>query len=223
MYKPGVILRREEVFPHLYRYADCCLSTSVAEGFGYALYEPWAHGRPLVGRRPLGFEPIRGAAMEYLYDRFPIPVQWVRLKRLASVYERSIRQCFGPGMLRRSHAEFLERFTRRQAFDGSIDFGLLDTDSQLAVLQRLLQCPGERSQLATVRAGLDAQERQARDRLAANRAVISSALGGAAFDRQFRRCLLRAAPHGEMPVRPQCFERFFASLDQHRLLLAPGS
>ena len=41
-------------YSHLYRIADACISTSVLEGFGYGLREPWLYGRAVLGRLPCG-------------------------------------------------------------------------------------------------------------------------------------------------------------------------
>ncbi len=49
----------ENGFPSiLYDVADACISTSIAEGFGYAFFEPWTNNKYIIGRKPLDFSPI---------------------------------------------------------------------------------------------------------------------------------------------------------------------
>ncbi len=40
---------------HLMNICDAAISTSVAEGFGFGLYEPWLYGKAIIGRKPSGF------------------------------------------------------------------------------------------------------------------------------------------------------------------------
>jgi hypothetical protein len=41
--------------PLLYAASDLALSTSLAEGFGYGLYEPLLYGKAVIARRPRAF------------------------------------------------------------------------------------------------------------------------------------------------------------------------
>ena len=92
--------------------ADACVTTSIAEGFGYGLYEPWLYGKAVFGRKYLGFEPIAGVKFNGLYDCLPVPIDWLSFSVLREKYWESMKKCFGELMIYHSTPP-PSRFPRR--------------------------------------------------------------------------------------------------------------
>ena len=89
----------ENGFPSiLYDVADACISTSIAEGFGYAFYEPWTNNKYIIGRKPMDFSPLPGMKFPGLYTRLPIPVSWIPIHDLAQKYYNRMRQYYHVGI-----------------------------------------------------------------------------------------------------------------------------
>lgn len=105
---------------------DYYISTSISEGFGYALHEPWIYRKWLVGRKPEGFESSYGIDLKGLYEFFPVPSKWIDTKMLIELYIAGYEKCFGPARYRDAISELF-----RQKY---IDFGMLDEKSQIAVI-----------------------------------------------------------------------------------------
>lgn len=127
---------RQDIFPACYMCSDWCLTTSVAEGFGFGLYEPWVYGTALVGRAPEGFESSGGVMLSHLYRSFDIPAEWVSEEKLQKSYRRHLQALInvhGSG----SQGAFTE-LIHSLLEGGKIDFGLLDHQQQFSILSRLV-------------------------------------------------------------------------------------
>lgn len=127
----------------LHRYADACITTSVAEGFGYALYEPWLYGKPVVGRRPDGIARTEGLDFSHLYRRFGIPVEWAPVGALARRYRIARERALGKAMDGTDAMVVERQFRKAYVVDGTIDFAALDQEWQLRVLNRVLGSPDD--------------------------------------------------------------------------------
>ncbi len=126
--------------------ADACITTSVAEGFGYGLYEPWLYGKAVFGRKYLGFEPLAGVGFPGLYDRLPVPVQWISVVELRQKYWETMQKCFGKAgniPLLASRKRFDKAFTEYFINNHTVDFGALDVPAQFKILESLLKSPGK--------------------------------------------------------------------------------
>ena len=130
-------------FPHdFYPIADSCLSTSITEGFGYALYEPWLYQKAVFGRKPLGFKAAGGVVFTDLYQSLPVPATWISVPQLTAKYRASMQACYG-------RVKAVARFLDSKEFDGEfqshfvkngrIDFGCLDWTTQYGILSDLVQ------------------------------------------------------------------------------------
>ncbi|MDD5673326.1 MAG: hypothetical protein PHC61_04130 [Chitinivibrionales bacterium] len=130
----------QEVLTRLYQSCDWCLSTSLSEGFGYALYMPWLFNRPLFGRKPLDFIPPKGLNYGALYDTLLVPAPWVALRPLEKKYRTLLA-----GMEKKPKTidRFCRRFRQNRTVNGRIDFGLLDQENQFRVLERLVKTPAD--------------------------------------------------------------------------------
>jgi hypothetical protein len=120
--------------PYVYDMADAALSTSIAESFGYLLYEPFFLGKPVLGRRPAGFSYPAGVRNSCLYSRLPVPAAWISRELLLKHYRSIGRACFGNAAVRNT-------FNRRVATllsGNTVDFALLDDGLQLRLLKRIL-------------------------------------------------------------------------------------
>jgi glycosyltransferase involved in cell wall biosynthesis len=177
----------DEVFPLLYRTVDCCITTSVAEGFGYALFEPWVCGCAVIGRRPMGFSALRGMCMTHLYNRFDLPAAWIPPVMALGKHARASSSGAGDTDPRNATA-------KRYTGNGRLDVGKLDLDQQLAVLDRLCAEPETRQALSPVRVMLQKQLNAWREgktqqqAITLNQRIVSAQLAGEAFGRHFGRC-----------------------------------
>jgi len=212
-------------FRLLYRCADACISTSLAEGFGYALFEPWLYGKPLVGRIPAGFGGRGWPLPLGAYRRLPVPAEWLDLDALTHAYSVEVRRCFGKtGTPRRWASELVVR--------GGVDFGALDVGLQMQVLRRVcaLACtcgpvaPADVGALNRLRRAFD-RGRHCPDAVAANRRLVEREFGVRAFDGRLAARLTSAARRSA--ARPELdlprIRRYFAQARHFRLLLSPGA
>ena len=122
-------------YSHLYRIADACVSTSVLEGFGYALYEPWLYGKAVVGRLPCGTAPSEIPGGAGLYRQLLVPKEWIDIAELKRLYLRQMKLCFGNHLSTGNAGAFSRAFDREFVRGKGIDFGCLDIATQCAVFE----------------------------------------------------------------------------------------
>ncbi|NLG17585.1 MAG: hypothetical protein GX556_09680 [Fibrobacter sp.] len=113
----------------LYSVSDYALSTSLAEGFGYGLYEPWLYGKAVLGRLPARFKYQDGMDSSLLYTRLPLPSEWVDIESFRRKY---IEEICAAGM-QSDQRDFQEWAVQ----DGKIDFGILDWDNQVQFIRSI--------------------------------------------------------------------------------------
>lgn len=116
--------------PYLYHSCDLALSTSLSEGFGYLLYEPWVYNKMVLARRPAGFVYPEKMSSSSLYEHMPVPLEWVCWKSIKEKYCQYSR-FIGAG----NCVEEAENLLR---IDETVDFGILDIETQLKVLRKIL-------------------------------------------------------------------------------------
>jgi hypothetical protein len=219
----------ENVFPSiLYAVADACLSTSIAEGFGYAFYEPWTNNKCVVGRRPMDFSPLPGMKFPGLYTRLPIPVSWISIHDCARKYYDNMRRyCYVKHQkpLSKFKQEFINIFIK----DDAIDFACLDEHIQFEVVEKLLEsqsmaiewerlCGKELKQIRdNIKAGLKPDQSLIRS----NRDHIKKKLSGQEFLKNFAQCFFKVRPAGIPQNRFKEIAVYFSDLSHFRLLMAP--
>ncbi len=220
-------------YARLYDGADACVSTSVLEGFGYALHEPWLFGKAVVGRLPQGIA-LRGVAgASGLYTKLLVPREWVDMGALAALYRRSMRLCFGRNGCVESLDAFRRRFERVFTTNGGIDFGCLDMATQVAILDAVCGSarharqwrnafPGQTARLARMRKNA---LHLSRTGIAARKRFVEHAYGWRNFSASLERCLGTRAAIGlsRRPQRPEKIGGYFCNLDRFRLLATPHS
>jgi hypothetical protein len=116
---------------------DACITTSVGEGFGMSFLEPYAMGRPVLGRDlpeiTAGFKQD-GVILDQLYDRLPVSVGEVD----GGFWERAVVAVnrWRKDMGVEGHVDGDEL---RNAWEknGEIDFGRLDEAAQRNVIAAL--------------------------------------------------------------------------------------
>lgn len=229
-YLPKRLLEKGTVFSLLYNYSDVCISTSIGEGFGYALYEPWLYGKKVTGRLPRGIAPVELIDLSHLYTRFDIPISWIPIDKIQKCYYDRIVQTFGT-QSKLSQENFNKNFLKSFLQNRCIDFGALSQGMQFNLFRKLcLYSSSLTRQLSYLK---DAEtvfkkyshlpERVSRYRIRQNGKVLNDTLGGKAFDRRFKECFYKASSHAK---KRKCdrrfFIRYFSSLDEFRLLMTPG-
>jgi len=220
---------QEGFSPQAYACADRCMSTSINEGFGYALYEPWLHGKAIVGRKPLGFTPEANVALPGLYERLPVPAAWVSLPRIVQQYHQAMTRCFGKAMVTQLYgnaAAFARTVKKTFVKNGAIDFGCLSSSDQLVLLTMLLESAKRRNEwerlcgkeLMIIRTAC-ASTCGSTALINGNRKKIQQHLTSRAFQKNFRQCFLQQQPIASSPVDSKIIARHFCNLSRFRLLL----
>ncbi len=77
---------QEDVVPAMYALSSAAVSTSVAEGFGFGLYESYIYSKPLLGRRPRGFDYVCNVKSDHLYEMLPVPSEYIDIQLLIDRY-----------------------------------------------------------------------------------------------------------------------------------------
>ncbi len=214
----------DTVFPLMYELADRCISTSVAEGFGYALYEPLMYDKQIIGRLPDMFVPEPGLVFPSVYTWLPIPVDWIDIHALARRYHATLCDAW-PDRTPRSFRRFNERFFEsnlRESLirDGCIDYANLDCVTQISVLERITRGDAELKMLK------EAYRRQLREgdnfanHMAASRPALARLADPDAFDRAFEHVFSRTHRRQHRP-RTERVADFFSRPGRFRLNIAP--
>ncbi len=215
------------VFNYLIRHADACISTSIAEGFGYALFEPWTLGTPVFGRRPLGFSPVVGTHFDFLYDRFDIPAGWVNIPGLASKYVECMANFYLEDDSSCSRSALKSEFCATFIRNGTIDFAVLDIKSQFEVLSRLVEIARSgagsnqliQSQLEVIQFGIEGGKTIPEH----NRTRLNDYFSEERFDREFASLLAtKATVRTLIRLDHRSIRRYFGVLSRIRLLLSPS-
>ncbi|MDO5577334.1 MAG: hypothetical protein Q4F84_09660 [Fibrobacter sp.] len=116
----------------LYDVSDLVVSSSVMEGFGYALYEPWLYGCGVTGRVPQGGGGYsKTADISNMYSRFPVPETWVSVEQLREKYWVKYNKYYS----KRGLLSFIDSIV----VDKTVDFGLLDEKMQFKLVRSVLK------------------------------------------------------------------------------------
>jgi glycosyltransferase involved in cell wall biosynthesis len=127
-------------FKSLVGSAPFLITTSINEGFGFSFLEGWTAGKSVWGR---GLPDIlrdfkaHGIRLDHLYNSLEIPLDWVDAKILRQKFMQALQDAcrkFNHPVDQRHFAKAFHRITAGEW----IDFGLLEEDSQSAVLRRVL-------------------------------------------------------------------------------------
>ena len=215
----------------LFDVADACISTSIAEGFGYAFYEPWTNNKYIIGRRPMDFSPLPGMKFPGLYTRMPIPVSWIPIDDCVRKYFDRMRQYYHVRNVKRysSFAKFRPEFKAAFIKNNTIDFACLDETTQFNVAQRLLEsqsmvrewerlCGKELKQIRdAVKIGLLPKQSLIRS----NQDIIKKKISGEKFVQNFAQCFFKIRPKSVSQNHYKEIARYFGDLSRFRLLMTP--
>ena len=136
-------------FPALVAAADCMVTTSITEGFGFSFLEPWTVGKNLYGRRLddicADFEK-RGLCLDALYDRLAVPLTWLDVNGFIQDWHAAalgVKASYGRG----PEPERLDAHIDRIQKEGLVDFGILSETYQRQVLDYVRTNPDAKKQL----------------------------------------------------------------------------
>ncbi len=217
---PKKYRKSESIFSLLYRYTDTCISTSVSEGFGYALFEPWLFGKAVVGRLPQGIASDEWCDFSHLYSRFEIPVSWISFNDLVCWYRAGVHRAFGATEKNVSVGRLQEMLVKERR----VDFGVLNNELQFEIVKSLLVSVKEGRKNAKVFKLNQWYNRYVppRGMVDKNRRKMLKKLTGEAYDTLFRRCFYQKRKTGkENTCDRYFFSRYFSSPEKFRLLMTP--
>lgn len=230
-YLPKWLLKKSCVFGLIYNYSDICITTSIAEGFGYALYEPWLYGKKVMGRLPHGISPSELINSSHLYSRFDIPVEWLSIAELEQEYYSQIKRTFGADNTLCQKADFNKIFRKSFIHNGCIDFGALNQEMQFTILENLcLYKNGAAIKPNSLKDIASISENCAQifngenlSYIEENRRILKKNLVGRSFDKSFKACFYKPFSFTKKNDLERGFlTRYFSSLDVFRLLMTPG-
>ncbi|KPP99106.1 MAG: hypothetical protein HLUCCA01_11540 [Bacteroidetes bacterium HLUCCA01] len=143
LFEAGVHLGRS--FPELVQTATCVFTSSMAEGFGMVYLEPWLAGKPLAGRLlPDITRDFSDSGVQFpgMYTRAMVPLHWLDTERLGRKLESAINKLLRDyGFSRQDAAAATSRWMQTLFTGDTIDFGVLDDDSQREVITYVLTHP----------------------------------------------------------------------------------
>jgi hypothetical protein len=117
---------------------DMVVSSSIAEGFGYSLYEPWIYGKSVIARKPTGFVTPDGWNDSALYSWFPVPEEWVSFDELELAYKTQYYRCYKEDLSWNIKENF--------CVNSTVDFGALNEKMQMQIVENVLNDPIKLSQ-----------------------------------------------------------------------------
>jgi len=136
-------------FQHLVAGAKWVLSTSIAEGFGFAFLEPWTAGKLLQGRiLPDICQDFLncGIRLEHLYVGIQVPKDWIGIQRIVERFQACLvvnRRAFGAIWPDGWIEDCLHALHQSE----TIDFGMLDERFQTTIVDSVRQTPAQRNEL----------------------------------------------------------------------------
>ncbi len=228
-YLPDKLTKVRSVLELLYSYSDWCITTSIVEGFGYALYEPWMYYKKVTGRLPLGISRSELIDFSHLHDNFYIPVSWLPVEELVNQYYLEIKRTFGKEVTLLNVNEFKNHFMKSFIYNGTIDFSVLNQEMQYEVLKKLIADKGRlRAELKNLNDGISKWERDNNITeeidtvyIEKNRKAIINNLTGSSFDKRFKECFYNIKPCMKRGSgKGRSFISHFSSLSEFRLLMS---
>ncbi len=214
---PKNFIRNDTIFSLLYRYCDDCISTSVSEGFGFALYEPWLYGRTVIGRLPLSISDHEWCDLSHLYTRFDIPASWISMEDLWRHYHYT-QKILGAKI----NAGYFKRFQKRCIKNGMVDFGILTQQLQFSVTEIIIRNIPSSREITKANIITEANSRRRIKGTVSekNRKGLRGALTGRAYRDRVRECFLSVAgSHKKKAGDRTRFIKYFSSPDYFSALM----
>jgi hypothetical protein len=136
-------------FSDLVLSADCLITTSISEGFGFSFLEPWTARKMLWGRKLpdicQDFEK-NSIRLNHLYTRLDVPMDWVGKQRFVEAWKTGIQNAqhaFGMPMDEPS----VKNAYKKMMGSNKIDFGLLSESFQKKIISTLLTGTANRNRM----------------------------------------------------------------------------
>lgn len=201
---------------------DLAISSSIAEGFGYGLYDPWLYNKAVIARKPSGFIAPENRDVSFFYSWFPVPQSWVSLDLLSGRYKDQYYNCF--------KSKLPWKIDKEVCRNSTVDFGALDEGMQYEIVElvlndklkmiewmRLLESkssiwPGIGNLIHAAQKNIICQKEQIMDKLSYER-----------FQSQFENCFSQEPSIIPQTVNPDHIQTIFQSSKFFRLLLNPHS
>ncbi|MCH8525325.1 MAG: hypothetical protein LAT52_12310 [Balneolales bacterium] len=140
-------------YPELIEASACMFTSSIAEGFGMVYLEPWLAGKPLAGRNlPTITKDFseNGVRFPGQYNTLDIPKRWFDLSAFTQKLRNAIEQLLLDYDIDPVKAsEHVDEWIHFIMAGDTIDFGVLDDETQRDVIRFILANPSEVSNLTT--------------------------------------------------------------------------
>jgi hypothetical protein len=134
--------KKDNFYPLLYKISDACISSSILEGFGYSLYEPFLYGKNVIFRLIQKTDKNLTKYYSCFYKKLLIPIEWIDVKKIARLYYEKIKECFYSNNKGIDDFEKFENNFKKYFIEkNGIDFGCLDINTQYAILECLCKKP----------------------------------------------------------------------------------
>lgn len=141
-------------YAELIEASSCMFTSSMAEGFGMVYLEPWLAGKPLAGRNLTVITrdfSDNGVRFPGLYDTLDIPQRWIDTPGFTNTLHGSIGQLLSDyGMAADEAAQKTTEWVSLIMAGDTIDFGVLDDETQRVVIRHILENPTEANTLSAL-------------------------------------------------------------------------
>ncbi len=167
----------EQPYEAIVASARYLLSTSITEGFGFSFVEPWLFGKWVWGRKIsdvcADFE-ANGVRLDHMYTALKVPLDWFEWEEFYKKWKRTIQNVAKQFDILIDDERIQNTFSSLTA-DGTIDFGLLDEESQKQVVGNLLTRKVNAAQLSALNPFLATvgDPPDQKDLIAANRNAVT--------------------------------------------------
>jgi len=200
--------------------ADYIVSTSITEGFGYALFEPWAQEKMVIARKNSAFTMPDGWNGDSMYSFLPVPVKWVDINCLEKEYDTYFFECYGKQKEWSFETAFLH--------STFIDFAALTESMQMSIIEMIIYDNNKRNEWLKIIEksfdgwpGLQNVYNSAKLSVTLHSTIIRNEFNDAAFRNTFNNVFLQSKQDFFQQAEYHKIGSHFQSSDYFRLL--PGN
>lgn len=204
--------------------SDAILTTSVAEGFGMVFLEAWLANRPLYGRNLPSITADfveEGISLPTLYDHIQIPTGWIEQDQYRTALQESLNPLLISYGLPAHTRDDLTDLIESKYQSGGLDFGELNEEMQMQMIQRVHSNPTDREELLERNPALKLSLADHSHLIAQNQTIIretySLAGSGDRLDAIYQQLL--ASPVSEIAPLPSSETILNAFLDPQKFRL----
>ncbi len=201
---------------------DIAISSSIAEGFGYGLFDPWLYDRAVIARKPSGFILPENWDESIFYSWFPAPQEWVSLDLLSNRYRDQYYNCFKSNLPWKVDKVICRNST--------VDFGALDEISQYRIIELVLNDKQKMKmwmalleKKSSIWPGIENLTRAAQNNICRQKELILDQFSYKRFQSQFESCFSQKVSIIAQTINPIYIQNIFQSSKFFKLLLNPQS